>query len=578
MALVTSHSIEEYQSKMRLRLPEIMEAIRQDCRQQHANERSLLNRFACPIRNLTWFSPALGRVSSGRFGKLLEDQFYNPDAMRTALCMVDAILFLPSTSLEIYENIRYYLHGWSEMFKSDNGTVYENPSMILKSSGELSEARGGSEDLLHEGFVGLYGTNRLRNTIPNFAYVYAAFHTPLPVVEGDTYVLYEHIRPSVPLREYMDGCTAQEWLGIYMQILYSLRYAAQEVGFTHYDLHDRNVLIRKVGDSNPFSILYPTERGNEYLSTTHVATIIDYGLSHITYQGKHYGSYAALTYGVFPRRCFPLTDAYKLLMACAWSASGEVFAEMEKIFTFFTTESLGLAIMRQQKSLSFLPTFTDSTLDDLIRFIRHTCDCSFLTFAPKTPRILGCQGTDLCLSSAQILQQLPPDLLGLYDRIQDLLDDGAVPKVTALLSKFPYPSYSRRELKRLQNLDLELPEPIHILKVPVETIFTIDFIESYRESVYELARIKGDLGLYHRISHAVRYFANYYRDRETLRHLDVLEESVRPVREGVDAQCKELVQDVSFLNNPVLKEKYYKVASWYWVQLPEIVRVMECEA
>ena len=178
----------------------------------------------------------------------------------------------------------------------------------------------------HEYFIGVFGTNTLRNHIPNFSYVMGSFDCSPPFIDNkdvvtfcqnDTgshqvrYLLYENIENSLSLSDYIsNGCTLEEFLKVYIQIALSVGQAAEKVGFTHYDLHTENVMVRRL--DQPIQIKYRVKGKDYYLVTDRLACIIDYGRSHITYENEHYGYYV-YQLGIFPNLTFPMKDMFKLL-------------------------------------------------------------------------------------------------------------------------------------------------------------------------------------------------------------------------------------------------------------------------
>ena len=194
-------------------------------------------------------------------------------------------------------------------------------------------------DIIHECIVGFYGTNKLRDVgIPNFAYVYGAF-SGSPTFYNDVdkkvisfidtmkdpvnYIMYENINPSIPLSEYCTKCSAEEFLLYYCQIIYALLYANKDIGFTHYDSHTNNILMRKISNG-PFYIAYPDlvdkNKKHYFLSKGYIPTFIDYGMSHITYYNNNkkedFGALNnnLISSSIFRDRPFFFHDAYKILM------------------------------------------------------------------------------------------------------------------------------------------------------------------------------------------------------------------------------------------------------------------------
>jgi hypothetical protein len=193
-----------------------------------------------------------------------------------------------------------------------------------------------NNDIIHECIVGFYGTNKLRDVgIPNFAYVYGAF-SGSPTFYNDedkkvisfidtmknpvNYIMYENINPSIPLTEYCKTCSSKDFLLYYCQIIYALLYANKNIGFTHYDAHTDNILMRGISNEQ-FYIEYPglkdKNKKRYFLSKGLIPTFIDYGTSHITYNKENFGTldnFIVTGYSIFRDRPFFFYDVYKILM------------------------------------------------------------------------------------------------------------------------------------------------------------------------------------------------------------------------------------------------------------------------
>ena len=179
---------------------------------------------------------------------------------------------------------------------------------------------------LHEFFVGVYGTNKLRDRIPNFVYVMGTFGCSPPFDIGGRgvayctgatpvqYILYENVRDSESLTDFVRKCPYEQYLNVVVQLALALQMAYEDLGFTHYDLHPGNVLIRELDED--MYIAYNVHGTRKYLKTRYVATIIDLGMSHIVYNGRHYST-------VMWDRAYPMADVYKVVLYSLYLALGQ---------------------------------------------------------------------------------------------------------------------------------------------------------------------------------------------------------------------------------------------------------------
>lgn len=192
----------------------------------------------------------------------------------------------------------------------------------------------------HEAAVGRV-LNSLRASIPNFAYVYGMFECGPPIIRPEIsgeksklitwcrsgsqvkYIMYENIAGSITLYDYVKTCTAQEYIDIILQIIHALMIAYNKTGFTHYDLHGENILVRSVPNRDDgFYIPY----NGDFVFATKLATIIDYGMAHVYLPGikesigyKHEEGYRSnlefFTDGIYIDQPHPLNDCYKIVSA-----------------------------------------------------------------------------------------------------------------------------------------------------------------------------------------------------------------------------------------------------------------------
>ena len=158
---------------------------------------------------------------------------------------------LPYIPAEMMQIKRIYVQTQGKMiFRAD---IPPFGDVIVK-VGSISTIYDEYNEFLHEGFIGLYGLNQLRQPSSNFALVYRVYFDEkcpkYPKLTGTrglcTYTLYEYI-PGETFKEYlMISAIVQQFKEILLQIFIALIMAYREVGFTHYDLHLGNIVLRRV--------------------------------------------------------------------------------------------------------------------------------------------------------------------------------------------------------------------------------------------------------------------------------------------------------------------------------------------
>lgn len=325
--------------------------IQQILNSQRVNEQEIIKRTNsfCPLDQIKDRT-----VRAEDVERALKDGYQDGNILKSLMCMNNLlVMFPPDSGIGSNFKVRQYLEnlkqigGESAYGYAMSADVKGNPPgsnlFVVKSPRKIDARLRANQ--IHEYFVGVFGTNQLRSKIPNFSYILGLFQCSPPYLDSlaylgnDTltkqnlkdrraltycqndisenqvnYLLYENVSNAVTLKDYIiNGCTYEQFLNILTQIILAEDYAYRVCDFTHYDLHHENVLVREL----PEELFIPYEVNEsgavQYLRTKHVATFIDYGNSHIKYQGNHYG-YAAIEGGVYPNRSYPMYDIYKILM------------------------------------------------------------------------------------------------------------------------------------------------------------------------------------------------------------------------------------------------------------------------
>lgn len=308
-------------------------------KQEEEYLKAFISRLHCLPERL---QPHLADLIPSKLITRVRKEFYNPNVLEMATCILYSIFGISGSQIPVNERIRHWFQDLEQIgaesvegyaMRADFQDVED--TFILKAPRDPNEA-----DLLHELFIGLYGTNRLRNILPNFAYLFGGFQCSAPIIQPKTqvvgnqvirrdevnvvsycedittdtvpYVIYENISPAVSMAKYVQTCSGPQFMLAFIGIILALRRAWLSIGFVHNDLHTENVLIRNMGER--MSIPYSTPWGIRFITTDQIPTIIDFGRSRIRYRDVGYGFSGMELVAIFEDFPLPIIDVYKLLL------------------------------------------------------------------------------------------------------------------------------------------------------------------------------------------------------------------------------------------------------------------------
>lgn len=174
------------------------------------------------------------------FKKLQIEEFTNPYLNWIGECFIDS-LNNGKDKFFINQKIKNHLidlkkigvdgaHGFAfisnyQAHKKKTKDIFVIKSGIHKDV-EFDESR-------HEVIVGLE-LNKLRNRIPNFAYVYGGFTCGIPMIINKkaenwcstsnevNYVVYEYINNNIRIQDYVNYCTTEQFIEKYLQLLLAM--------------------------------------------------------------------------------------------------------------------------------------------------------------------------------------------------------------------------------------------------------------------------------------------------------------------------------------------------------------------
>lgn len=273
-------------------------------------------------------------------------------------------------------------------------------------------------DIRHEAAICIFGTNAFRVFIPNFPFVYAyvkaavvaeGAEAPLrapsprrkrgaaavaapPATETHCLVI-ENICPetSTTLTTALESMSVIDFYAVLIQIALALKFAYDRIGFTHYDLHTDNVVLRGVGGASPTDenrpwFYIPYEAGRAFVAARSIATFTDFGFSHALLQnsaGRQVcfgfsapGRASLVELGIFRDRPNAMTDVYRLLLTaasrCRDAKNDALLAELAHLVRYFNqTETLDTILDEQQRNFYYLPLTSHARAYNFDDFLTH---------------------------------------------------------------------------------------------------------------------------------------------------------------------------------------------------------------
>lgn len=172
------------------------------------------------------------------------------------------------------------------------------------------------DEYYNEAFIGIFGTNNLNS--PYFAKIKGILFDQTYNYEKCDLVYYDYVSGST-LEDFILKESCVKSIIILKQLFLALYNANEKIGFTHYDLHHRNVMVVHQPEVSLLEV--PYKQDNKYFYCDCFPVIIDYGSAHIEYDNKNYGR--TFNEGnIFPQS-FWIHDVFKILM-CTYLLTSKV--------------------------------------------------------------------------------------------------------------------------------------------------------------------------------------------------------------------------------------------------------------
>lgn len=613
-------NVERIKSEMMMQ--PLSTVIREFKRTQQALENSLLGSCeVCSASHSNSIATHLSTLDSPNTKRILQSKFVSPSLMKAATCLSDAIFLTnpKGVAMSQTERVREWVTNLHQV-GSDSSYGYALGAKV-KSNDDLfiiktAKNKSSSEDLSHELFVAIFGLNSLRSIIPNFMYIYGGFKCSPPVIDPNTkevttwcresaeeykvnYIVCENVAPAISFRQYLTRCDTTRFLRAYLQVLYALRTAWMRCDFTHYDLHHENILMRDLPQHNggDMKIAYVTERDTvEYILADSVATVIDYGFSHIKCNGEHFGLHGMTYLSIFSDRSWSLHDAYKLLVFSLndlyINKQYAVVAEGIKILRFFTQESLESIIKLQFDTRYALPMCKETntfTLDDLLGHIRRECDVSSV-FCDEydSHEKLGCSGNS-CLSFSESAEAMgltapakPTTVFEAYDALTHFDREREASKFNSVAANFNFDAALDIELVKVESIMRRIVmranniRAVNLVDIPVRDVLRYDTMDNFRKFVLEMSRLYDDnktASLSHIASMKLAELLNVYNPK-----IERIKVIMLHYFSLVEARAKEAayIMKLSFSYLDSIEGVAYrdKRLRWYWLDRRNVPHII----
>jgi hypothetical protein len=622
------------------------------------NQKQLESEIIQDMHILCPFSQITDRtITVNDIQRALVDGFEDANILRTIMCMNNTMLYLPSSGKSNNFKVRRYLENLYQIGDDSYDSYAMSADVrpggyglfVVKSPRNMETRDYFYDNLLHEYFVMAFGTNKLRDRIPNFAFGMGWFQCSPPYIENLSYVdimdtrnsaltfcqnkvrdnqvnfiLYENITNSMTLKAYItSGCTFQEYINILCQTILSLDIAHQTIDFSHNDLHDANTLVRELTEE--ILIPYPVDINGtiKYWRTKYIATFIDFGRSHIKYQGTHFG-YATVEYGLSEIESRPMYDIYKLIM---FSLASSVFGTLQ-FSEYIKSGYVGLSdteLLKSNKIVNpevfeytkpLLYYFVPNVLEDhVVEFLIVMIDylsnrgatyyslheytyfniqpvqffeiilnlypnkvISFMQDEPDNTPIYGCSNKGTCRNFDEVVYKysrpkMINDVYSFYDLVTESQTD------TAIIideGEIYYRDYYKQLLEdKLKYVDEYLYfnnyKIISLKTLPNHVIFNKIFLKEYRRYVAKSLRMIDIITTIHYIEHIVETLNMLYGNniQENSHEFELVQE-IEHINEIITS-LKDDAEYVKFLNENTSSEKEIV---WLLKQMPILLRAI----
>jgi hypothetical protein len=378
-------------------------------------ERLLVEAGSCSKMNpsiMKDYRLRLFSIDAGKLDQILaSEESLNANLHDNISCAVDAIIYDGKMSGELSPSPRERLRNWFPTVKQIGQESIEGYALRTSLTTDTNlfvmkaPRNPRNDDLVHEALVGFYAMNKLSHILPNYMRVYGYTKCSPPAIRNKeavtwcssstpavSYLITENIRDGPTIKEFMKdpNTTVFDFLAVFYQLINALNIAYKYYGYTHYDLHAGNVIIRKYSRLIAIPFFGTNDKPIGYIATVYVPYIIDYGFSRITVGGIGFGKIGLEKFGVTGETAFPMYDIYKILGFLGETIHtnsqtahfNDINAVLERLFSFFGDGTLVERVRRRinnSRKDFYGPDsrYRDITHDNYINWLLQTSGINF---------------------------------------------------------------------------------------------------------------------------------------------------------------------------------------------------------
>ncbi len=346
-------------------------------KEQNAIERYLVKMGSCGNQNSLLVKDIKARLFTFN-GERIDHILSSTDSLNANLhdniaCSLNAVIYDENNSWALnHDRLRNWISSFDKFGdESAEGNAFKvkflnsDDIVVIKTPKNMDPKL---DDLAHEALVGLYGMNKLRHILPNYMYVYGYFNCNPPIIKGfdvettswcsksagtheSSYLITEYIRDSVPYNEFLiDPDTSVFDITVVLyQLFNALSLAYLYYGYTHYDLHFGNVLVRKFNRKVSIPYLDSNTKVQGYFVSNYIPYIIDYGYSRIKVGNMPFAKIGLEKMGIDSSKSFPMMDVYKFICFSGYvlhrskpktEFNKTKYKFFDKLFSFFNEGAL----------------------------------------------------------------------------------------------------------------------------------------------------------------------------------------------------------------------------------------------
>lgn len=270
--------------------------------------------------------------------EILEKKYSNGAEMKAVLCFFDTLMqstvqkkdgiyLLQTNMTKIVKNMKKLKVKSVEAYIYLSHIISKDIEVIIK----VPKKKNTYINLVREYYIGIYGINNLRYVVPNFVYTLGAF---LETKTNNAFIVYEHIRgDTLGYALQNNTITFEQFLNIFIQLLFALEIAQKNISFCHFDLHANNVILRPISKPYQYTLII-----NNYqytiTATDFIPTIIDYGMTTVNVKNKIIGIDDFSKFGMM-HYMVQGADMYKLLFYCYAKSSGTLQRQIAGLLLFY---------------------------------------------------------------------------------------------------------------------------------------------------------------------------------------------------------------------------------------------------